>query len=82
MSEPKLDPLTATGRYRLHISKNGRPAPPVNPGSPTPEERHWLTQSQHMNPRHAAITRGLFNWSSYKTWADKMKTGWDQDKDK
>jgi len=29
--------------------------------------------------RHAAITTNLYNWHSYKNWADKVKGSW-QDK--
>ena len=27
--------------------------------------------------RHAAITRTLYNYASYKTWADKVKDTWE-----
>ena len=30
--------------------------------------------------RHAAITTKLYNWHSYKNWADKMKGSWDDKK--
>ena len=26
--------------------------------------------------RHAAITRNLYSWSNYKSWADKMRHDW------
>ena len=31
--------------------------------------------------RHAAITRNLQNYASYKSWAEKMRTSWESDKD-
>lgn len=33
------------------------------------------------NSRHAAITRNLRNYASYKSWAEKMRSSWDPGKD-
>jgi hypothetical protein len=33
----------------------------------------WLEHMQRARGRHAAITRNLYTWSNYKTWADKVK---------
>jgi len=30
--------------------------------------------------RHAAITNSLYNWHSYKSWADKVRGSWDEKK--
>ena len=30
--------------------------------------------------RHAAITNNLYNWHSYKTWAEKARGAWDEKK--
>ena len=30
--------------------------------------------------RHAAITTSLYNWHSYKNWADKVRGNWDEKK--
>jgi hypothetical protein len=30
--------------------------------------------------RHAAITTNLYNWHSYKNWADKVKGSWEDKK--
>ncbi len=30
--------------------------------------------------RHAAITNSLYNWHSYKNWAEKARTNWDEKK--
>jgi hypothetical protein len=30
--------------------------------------------------RHAAITNNLYNWHSYKNWADKIRGSWDEKK--
>jgi len=30
--------------------------------------------------RHSAITNNLYNWHSYKNWADKVRGTWDEKK--
>lgn len=30
--------------------------------------------------RHAAITTSLYNWASYKNWADKIRGTWEEKK--
>jgi len=30
--------------------------------------------------RHAAITNNLYNWHSYKNWAEKARVTWDEKK--
>ncbi|GAC1299319.1 MAG: hypothetical protein NVS1B6_15040 [Steroidobacteraceae bacterium] len=30
--------------------------------------------------RHAAITNNLYNWHSYKNWADKIRGSWEEKK--
>ena len=42
----------------------------------------WLEHMQRTRTRHAAITRHLYTWSNYKTWADKVRTSWDPDSGK
>jgi hypothetical protein len=39
----------------------------------------WLEHMQRSRTRHAAITRNLYTWSNYKSWADKMRTDWKDD---
>lgn len=46
------------------------------------EEVSWLQRSQAKPSRlpagrHTAITRTLYNYSSYKSWAEKVRTSWD-----
>jgi hypothetical protein len=41
----------------------------------------WLEQMQRSRTRHAAITRNLYTWSNYKTWAEKMRNDWHQEED-
>jgi hypothetical protein len=56
-----------------------------NPKAPLPRERwdgsrNWLNRAPPSNTRHAAITGPLQSWSSYKSWADRVKNSWDKDK--
>jgi hypothetical protein len=37
----------------------------------------WLEPLQRSRPRHAAITRNLTTWSSYKTWAEQVRDSWE-----
>jgi hypothetical protein len=30
--------------------------------------------------RHAAITNNLYNWHSYKNWAEKVRGSWEEKK--
>ena len=39
----------------------------------------WLDRMQRARARHAAITKNLYTWSNYKSWADKMRDSWDGD---
>jgi hypothetical protein len=36
----------------------------------------WLEHMQRTRNRHAAITRNLYTWSNYKSWADKVRHDW------
>lgn len=42
----------------------------------------WLEHMRRTRGRHAAITRNLYTWSNYKTWADKVRTSWDPESGK
>jgi hypothetical protein len=39
----------------------------------------WLEHMQRTRTRHAAITRNLYTWSNYKSWAEKMRVDWKDD---
>ena len=41
---------------------------------------NWLDRTHKPGGRHSAITRTLYNWSSYKSWADKARNSWDREK--
>jgi hypothetical protein len=42
----------------------------------------WLEHMQRTRTRHAAITRNLYTWSNYKSWADKMRSDWQNEDEK
>jgi hypothetical protein len=46
----------------------------VKPGPPAPREAYKT------GGRHAAITNNLYNWHSYKNWADKVRGSWEDKK--
>jgi len=50
-------------------------------GEPSGAEAYarWLEHMQRTRTRHAAITRNLYTWSNYKSWADKMRIDWKDD---
>lgn len=41
---------------------------------------NWLNRIQKTGGRHAAITRNLYSWSNYKSWADKVRDTWGDEK--
>ena len=49
------------------------PADPLE-GSPS-----WIDRMQRARARHSAITRNLNTWSSYKSWADRVRGTWDEE---
>ena len=45
---------------------------------PTDGYSTWLDRMQRARARHAAITKNLYTWSNYKSWADRMRDSWDE----
>jgi hypothetical protein len=80
MTEPKIDELSSTGRHHAWTTESLGSI--VRAGSPRETQRSWLDRKQTVNSRHAAITRSLSSWSSYKSWTDKVRHDWDKDKNK
>jgi len=59
---------------------NGAPAaPPAQPPAGASAEAYarWLEHMQRTRGRHAAITRNLYTWTNYKSWADKVKNSFE-----
>jgi hypothetical protein len=57
------------------------PAPVAKPGVPQETDAYatWLDRMQRARARHAAITKNLYTWSSYKNWADRMKDSFEDE---
>jgi hypothetical protein len=53
--------------------------PAADPAEPYPD---WMDRMQRTRARHAAITRNLNTWSSYKNWADRMRESWEDEEQK
>ena len=53
----------------------------TTPGSPDAADPYanWLDRMQRARARHAAITKNLYTWSNYKSWADKMRDNWEEE---
>jgi hypothetical protein len=52
---------------------------PAQGGSPTAGAdayATWLDRMQRARARQAAITRNLYTWSNYKSWADQVRDSW------
>ncbi len=77
MAEQKIDEFSATGAHRAWVGE-GTQRPVVRAGVERRETpRSWLERSTGpANPRHAAITRSLNSWSSYKSWTEKVRSDW------
>ena len=45
-----------------------------------PTARRVPREAYKPGGRHAAITNSLYNWHSYKNWADKVRGNWDEKK--
>lgn len=71
MQEHKPDELTSTGTHRAWNPALGVPTRNWSPTPPAPPA----------TDRHAAITRSLKNFPSYKSWTDKIKNTWKPDKE-
>ncbi len=52
------------------------PAPAGAPPSGTDAYASWLDRMQRARARQAAITRNLYTWSNYKSWADQVRDSW------
>jgi hypothetical protein len=57
------------------IDRRTRSEPGVaKPGAAVPREAYKT------GGRHAAITNHLYNWHSYKNWAEKIRGSWEDNK--
>ncbi|TLY69093.1 MAG: hypothetical protein E6K35_00475 [Gammaproteobacteria bacterium] len=49
---------------------------PAAPAAGTDAYANWLDRMQRARARQAAITRNLYTWSNYKSWADQVRDSW------
>lgn len=82
--------MSTTGRFRTDIIAaagvpRDTPVPPVVAATPpgvapnvagASPYANWADRMQRTRGRHAAITRNLYTWSSYKNWTEKVKDSW------
>lgn len=52
------------------------PATGANPPAGSDAYANWLDRMQRARARQAAITRNLYTWSNYKSWADQVRDSW------
>jgi hypothetical protein len=52
------------------------PAPSGTPPGGADAYANWLDRMQRARARQAAITRNLYTWSNYKSWADQVRDSW------
>jgi hypothetical protein len=76
--------MSTTGRFRNDLiaaaagtAREPAAASPVAAQAGTPYA-NWLDRMQRTRGRHAAITKNLYTWSSYKNWADRVRDTWEE----
>jgi hypothetical protein len=75
------DPLIHMSKPEVPKGETADEAPASTRASQSGAEAYarWLEHMQRSRTRHAAITRNLYTWSNYKSWADKMRVDWKDD---
>ena len=74
--------MSSSDRGRDNASGTQRePAPAASPTGASPTGgadayANWLDRMQRARARQAAITRNLYTWSNYKSWADQVRDSW------
>jgi hypothetical protein len=63
-------------------SRDDAPGAPREPGpngsGPNGDAyANWLDRMQRARARQAAITRNLYTWSNYKSWAEQVRGSWE-----
>ncbi len=80
--------MSVTGRFRPELIgaavglREPVAAVPAVPGAvvpPVAPYNAWADRMQRTRSRHAAITRNLYTWSSYKNWTERVKDTWTGD---
>src|SRR5580704_15899264 len=70
--------------FAMSSSDRGRDGTPGTQREPAPTNAtgadayaNWLDRMQRARARQAAITRNLYTWSNYKSWAEQVRGSWD-----
>jgi hypothetical protein len=50
---------------------------PTGTGAGADAYANWLDRMQRARARQAAITRNLYTWSNYKSWAEQVRGSWE-----
>jgi hypothetical protein len=75
MEAPKMSDSKPPTRYTGVDRRAPRAAAGAGkPGAAVPRD------APKTGGRHAAITTNLYNWNSYKNWADKVRGSWEDEK--
>ena len=70
---------TDRGRGNAPGKQNEQPSNGSAAAGPTEPFPDWMDRMQRARARHAAITRNLNTWSSYKNWADRMRESFEDE---
>ena len=70
--------MSSSNRTRDDLSAGKEPAVQsgANPPGGADAYATWLDRMQRARARQAAITRNLYTWSNYKSWADQVRDSW------
>ncbi|MGH8266692.1 MAG: hypothetical protein ACRETG_07220 [Steroidobacteraceae bacterium] len=68
--------MSSSNRGRDDPPSSHEPAPAANAPGGADAYANWLDRMQRARARQAAITRNLYTWSNYKSWADQVRDSW------
>jgi hypothetical protein len=69
--------MSSSNRGRDDVPAGHEPEPAAgNPPAGADAYANWLDRMQRARARQAAITRNLYTWSNYKSWADQVRDSW------
>ncbi|HVP33524.1 MAG TPA: hypothetical protein VMT09_07730 [Steroidobacteraceae bacterium] len=70
--------MSSSNRTRDDVPAGNEPAAASDPSPTGGADAYatWLDRMQRARARQAAITRNLYTWSNYKSWADQVRDSW------
>ena len=70
--------MSSSNRSRDDLPAGHEPAAQGGSNPPAGADAYatWLDRMQRARARQAAITRNLYTWSNYKSWADQVRDSW------